>query len=165
MKKTTKSVNYFTVDFFNKKIIGTKASFNKASKGSGSAYDELVEKINNHPEFELVIKEQNKHTTRAKRTYFGLDFDFIEAYIETRNNFSALNEDYKAVKKMAKDSGISVYPTVKKWFLGEFDPDDLGFDMEQAKKEISDYRISKAILSTSIVNEDEDQANDLAKAG
>ena len=32
----------FIIDFINKKIIGTKASFDKASKGSGAIYEELA---------------------------------------------------------------------------------------------------------------------------
>ena len=153
---TTKNV--FTVDFFNKTISGTKTSFNKASKGNGPAYEELTALIARHPGFELVVKEPKKQSTKAKRTYNGMDFDFMEAYIETRLNAEQVMKEYKAVKQMAKDSGISIYPLTKKWFLGEFDPDNQGFDMDAAKKEIADYRIAKAVLTTTA-------ANDLALAG
>ena len=95
----------------------------------------------------MVVKEQKKHTTKAKKTYNGMDFDFMEAYISTRKNAKQLMEEYEAVKKEAEDSKISVYPFTKKWFLGEFDPDKQGFDMEKAKKEISDYRIATAVIS------------------
>ena len=100
--------NFFVVDFFNSKIIGTKASFNKASKGNGPAYEELTSLISRHIEFKLVVKESTKHTTKAKRTYNGMDFEFMEAYIQTRPNAEQLMNEYKAVKKTAKDSGISV---------------------------------------------------------
>ena len=46
----------FIIDFINKKIIGTKASFDKASKGSGAIYEELATKVAKHPAFELVIQ-------------------------------------------------------------------------------------------------------------
>ena len=52
----------FIIDFINKKIIGTKASFDKASKGSGAIYEELATKVAKHPAFELVIKEQKKRS-------------------------------------------------------------------------------------------------------
>ena len=126
MKKNNTNTVRFTVDFIEKKIIGTKASFNKASTGFGPIYEELAEKIAKHPDFKLEVKEQKKHTTKAKRTYNGMDFPFMEAYIETRSNAKQLMEDYKAVKKMAETVGISVYPFTKKWFLGEFDPNGEG---------------------------------------
>ena len=152
--------NFFSVDFFARTISGTKASFNKASKGNGPAYEELASLTAKHPEFKLAIKEPKKHTTKAKRTYNGMDFPFMEAYIETRSNAKQLMEDYKAVKKMAETVGISVYPFTKKWFLGEFDPNGEGFDMDAAKKAISDYRMEKAILGENEATAtDEEQAS------
>ena len=156
---TKANKNFFSVDFFNSKITGTKASFNKASKGNGPAYEELTALIARHPDFTLVVKEPKKHTTKAKRTYNGMDFDFMEAYIQTRVNAEQIMAEYEAVKKMAEDSGISVYPFTKKWFLGEFDSNGEGFDMEQAKKEIADYRIAKAVLTATPA------ANELALVG
>ena len=155
----------FTVDFINQKIIGTKASFDKASKGFGPIYEELAEKVAKHPDFALIVKEQKKHTTKAKKTYYGMDFDFMEAYISTRKNAKQLMEEYEAVKKKAEDSKISVYPLTKKWFLGEFDPDKQGFDMEKAKKEISDYLIGEAVISAAPAPDvdDEDQSNEQSK--
>ena len=151
--------NFFVVDFFNSKIIGTKASFNKASKGNGPAYEELTALIARHPDFKLVVKEPKKHTTKAKRTYNGMDFPFMEAYIQTRVNAEQIMAEYEAVKQMAEDANISVYPFTKKWFLGEFDSNGEGFDMEQAKKEIADYRIAKAVLTATPA------ANELALVG
>ena len=138
--------NFFTVNFFARTITGNKASFNKASKGYGPAYEELAALIAKHPEFTLEIKEPKKHTTKAKRTYDGMDFDFMAAYIETRKNAETLMAEYLNVKKFAKENKMSVYPFTKKWFLGEFDPDGLGFDMEKAQKEISNYRMAMAVL-------------------
>ena len=156
---TKANKNFFSVNFFDGTITGNKASFNKASKGYGPAYEELTALIARHPDFKLVVKEPKKHTTKAKRTYNGMDFDFMEAYIQTRVNAEQIMAEYEAVKKMAEDSGISVYPFTKKWFLGEFDSNGEGFDMEQAKKEIADYRIAKAVLTATPA------ANELALVG
>ena len=150
MTKTNKT--YFTVNFFDSKISGTKASFNKASKGNGPAYEELAGLIAKHPEFELVIKEPKQRINRAKRDYNGMDYDFIVSYIEIQPKATTLMAEYESVKKFAKENKMSVYPFVKKWFLGEFDPDKNGFDMAKAKKAISDYRMAKAILNSEIVN-------------
>ncbi len=166
MNKNSTNTVRFTIDFINKKIVGTKASFDKASKGFGPAYKELSEKISKHPDFTLEVKEPKKHTTKAKRTYNGMDFDFMEAYIQTRVNAEQIMAEYKSVRAKAKEWGMSIYPFTKKWFLGEFDPDCEGFDMEKAKEEISNYRIGKAVLSTDTTAEEiENSANDLALAG
>lgn len=41
---SSKSAVRFTIDFFNKTITGTKASFDKAGKGFGAEYEELTAK-------------------------------------------------------------------------------------------------------------------------
>ena len=163
MTKTnsTNSVR-FTVDFIKKTITGTKASFNKASTGFGPIYEELADKVAKHPDFALVVKEQKQRINRAKRDYNGMDYDFIKEYIEIQPKATTLMAEYESVKKFAKENKMSVYPFVKKWFLGEFDPDKNGFDMAKAKKAISDYRMAKAILNSEIVNKmvaDEEQSN------
>ena len=61
MTKNTTYTERFTIDFISKKIIGTQASFNKASKGTGEIYEELASKIARHPNFEVAVKEQKKH--------------------------------------------------------------------------------------------------------
>ena len=86
MKKNTVSAVRFTINFIENQIIGTKASFDKASKGFGPIYEELAEKVAKHPDFTLIVKEQKKHTTKAKKTYNGMDFAFMKAYISTRKN-------------------------------------------------------------------------------
>ena len=145
---TNKNMNVrFTIDFINKSIIGTKSSFNKAGKGFGAEYEELAAKMAAHPDFKLVEKEQKHKSAKAKRTYDGLDFDFMEAYIEIQPASEKLKNEYESVKQMAANCGTSKYPLTKKWFLGKFGTEDQPFDMEQARKEIADYRIQQAELA------------------
>ena len=159
MNTTTSSVR-FTLDFFKKTITGTKASFNKANKGFGPEYDELTAKMAAHPDFTLVVKEQKTKTTKSKRTYEGMDYKFMEAYIATFED-ETMVKAYEAVKKMAEDCGTKAYPLVKKWFLSKFSDMEGGFDMEAAKKDIADYRIAKAqasiqeVVSAAAADEDE----------
>ena len=141
----------FTIDFFGKSIIGTKASFNKAGKGSGHEYEELTAKIAAHPDFKLVVKEQKHKTAKAKRTYEGLDFDFMENYIEIQENAKDIMDEYTAVKAMAKACGTKTYPLTKKWFLAKFD----GFDMSEAAAAISQYLIDKAVSGISRSNDNQ----------
>ena len=145
---TNKNMNvHFTINFFDKQIIGTKSSFNKAGKGFGDEYEELAAKMAAHPDFKLVVKEQKHKSTKAKRTYDGLDFDFMEAYIEMQTDAQKLKNEYESVKQMAANCGTSKYPLTKKWFLGKFGTEDQPFDMEQARKDITDYRIQQAELA------------------
>ena len=157
---SSKSAVRFTIDFFKKTITGTKASFDKASKGFGTEYEELTAKMAAHPDFTLVIKEQKHKATKAKRTYVGMDYKFMEDYIATFED-ETMVKAYEAVKKMAEDCGTKAYPLVKKWFLSKFSDMEGGFDMEAAKKDIADYRIAKAqasiqeVVSAAAADEDE----------
>ena len=150
MAKTNEKITVrFTIDFFDQKIIGTKASFNKAAKGFDSEYEELAAKMAAHPNFELVVKEQKHKSIKAKRTYEGLDFPFMEAYILTQSDSNALMAEYKSVKAMAKSCGSNVYALTKKWFLETFATEDEPFDMAEAREAINAYRIQKAVEKAS----------------
>lgn len=145
MAKTNEKITVrFTIDFFGQKIIGTKASFNKAAKGYGPEYEELAAKMAAHPDFTLEVKEQKHKATRAKKTYDGLDFPFMRAYILTRPNSDILMKEYEEVKKVAKSSGTKTYPLTKKWFLGKFGTEEKPFDMDAAREAINAYRIQLA---------------------
>lgn len=141
---TKKNAARFVINFVGKSIIGTKASFDKAGKGEGAIYEELAAKIAAHPTFKLEIKEQKKRSTKTKQTYDGLNFDLMERFIAIQSNADSLMQAYKGAKKMAKDTGGSVYPFTKKWFLGQFE----NFDVAKAKDAISDYNISLVAQNT-----------------
>lgn len=140
----SKSTSHFTLNFFEKTITGTKASFNKANKGSGIEYEELTAKIAAHPDFVLVMKEQKVKSTRTKRTYSGLDFSFMEKYLSTLENADSMLAEYKAVKGKAKEIGAAVFPMAKKWFLKKFGDAQHGFDMEAAKEAIYNFNVTQA---------------------
>ena len=156
---TSKTTAHFIINFFDKTISGTKTCFSKASKGISPFYEELTMKMNAHPTFELAVKEPKRKSNKAKRTYFGMDFAFIEDYISIQGiKATQIMSEYKAVKAFAEAQKMSVYPFVKKWFLGEFDPDGEGFDMEKAQKEISDAKMAEAVMSAAPAAADEDAA-------
>ncbi len=141
---SSKSAVRFTIDFIKKQIIGTKASFNKAGKGFGPEYEELAAKVATHPDYELVVKEQKHKSTKTKRTYDGMDFQFIEDFISTLSNAKERMAEYEAVKKYAKECKTKVYPLTKNWFLREFGTQEDGFDMDAAKERITRFRIAQA---------------------
>lgn len=163
MKKTnTTKRNYFTVDFLNKKIAGTKASFNKASTGKGEAYDELMTLIARHPDFTLEVKEPaKKKATAVKRTYEGLNFELMEKYIAIQENAELLKKKYAAVKKSAEMKNAAVYPIVKRWFLKQFGSEEKPFDVKEAIKQINDAEYA-AIEAEAMGAIEEDAADDAA---
>lgn len=136
---------YFTIDFLKKTIAGTKTSLKKAGKGSGAEYEELITKLSAHPDFKLVVVEPKQKSNKAKTTYKGLDYTFMEAYIATLKNSEAVLADYNAVKKMAETCGTKAYPLTKKWFLNKFSTEENPFDMDKARDTISNHRIKTAI--------------------
>ena len=138
MAKTTASAtNYFTIDFINKTICGSPASFKKASTGVGAIYEELISKINAHPKFELTQIEAKKNP--VKKTYKGLTYEFMKAYIAIQDNSEALLEKMTTVEKSADKVKDSTYPIVKKWFLDEF-----GTPMENSPKKFFDMKKAQA---------------------
>ena len=138
---------HFTINFFDKTISGTKTSFSKAGKGVSPYYQELTEKMNAHPDYKLIVKEPKKKSNKAKRTYEGMDFAFMEAYIALQKNKDVLLNEYKSVREYAKKANLGIYPTTKKWFLNEFDPDGKGFNMKKAQEEIKQAGLDDAILN------------------
>ena len=133
----------FTINFINKEITGSKASFKKASKGFGAEYEELAEKIARHPDFTLVEIEPKKRSNKKKETYEGLNENFMKNYIITLADSKKYLAELEAVKKKAKDMGKSVYPLMKKWFLDTFSVEGK-FDMDKAREEINAYVIAVA---------------------
>lgn len=154
MTNKTTSKTHFTYDFFKKTISGTKASFNKANKGVGAEYEELTRMMAAQPTFTLVIKEQKKKATKAKRTYDGLDYKFMEDYIATFED-DILSNTYESVKKLAKDQGLAVYPMTKKWFLARFSSEEEGFDMNAGREKITSYLITQAEKQATNLNEEQ----------
>ena len=136
--ESKKNAARFVINFVDKTITGTKASFDKAGKGEGEIYTELATKMAAHPKFKLVVKEQKKRSTKAKQTYDGLNFDLMEKFIAIQSNADSLMRAYKGAKKMAKEIGSSVYPFTKKWFLGQFKD----FNVAEARKAISDHNVA-----------------------
>ena len=153
-----KNAARFVINFVDKTITGTKASFDKAGKGEGAIYEELAAKVAAHPDFELVVKEQKKRSSKAKETYDGLNFDLMKKFIAIQPNSASLMNGYEGAKKMAKEIGSSVYPFTKKWFLGQFKD----FNVAEARKAISDHNVSLVAAYTAATPSVENDAADAA---
>ena len=124
----------FTFDFAAKKIVGTKARFDKASKGYGPIYEELAAKMAMHPTFSVEIK-QPKKPAKEKQTYKGMNIAFMLDFLTAIDDYvtlKALNEVVDYAEKM----GMSKYPLAKRVFFDTYD----SFDYDDAKRTVDDYR-------------------------
>ena len=138
----TSTTARFTLNFVGNTIVGTKASFDKAGKGSGAIYNELVALMVKHPTFGFEVKKQEKRSAKPKQTYPGMDCDFMRDYLAAKEMTDALNT-FNQVEAFAENSKKSKYPLLKKFFLKQFPKDEndkVIWDYTDAKKIVSEYR-------------------------
>ena len=131
---TNSSSVRFTLNFVKKTIVGTKSSFDKASKGFGPVYDELVALMAKHPDFECDVKEP-KQPAKPKQSYKGMDIAFMLDFL-TANDDSTTLKTLNDVVAFAKSAGKSIYPLAKRVFFETYD----SFDFVDAKRIVDDYR-------------------------
>ena len=136
--KNTATVR-FTFDFAGKKIVGTKASFDKASKGYGPVYEELAEKMAKHPDYSVEIKAPKK-PAKPKRTYAGMDIAFIRDFLTAIDDSVTLNT-LNDVIEYAEKMGKSKYPLAKRVLFDAYD----SFDYADARRLVNDYRYELTI--------------------
>ena len=74
----------------------------------------------------LTVEKKEIKKAEGKKTYKGLNDDFIKQYISIQDNAADLTVRYEDAAKKGK------FPMIRKWFLDTFK----NFDMETAKKEI-----------------------------
>lgn len=138
MSNTTSSVR-FTLNFANKAIVGTKASFAKAGKGTGDVYEELVALMAKHPDFGFEVKAPKK-PAKPKQSYKGMDIPFMLDYLAAVKD-TQTRDRLEAVLEFAEKNGKSKYPLVKRSFFEVYE----GFDYAVAKKVVSKYRHKVAV--------------------
>ena len=154
MKKNADVMNArFTLKFIEKKIVGTKASFDKASKGFGPIYEELAAKMAAHPDYEIEIVAPKSN--KERQVYPGMDISFMRDYIAAKED-TVFSEKFEKVLIFAGNSKKSKYPIAKKFFLKQYGPaDDKTKDADtlykkriaffnEAKLLVEDYRVNKA---------------------
>ena len=125
----TPSINFFTFDHFNKKIVGTEQNFKKAGIPDSIQYIALMESIRRHPNYELsAVAPKVK-----KQTYAGLTTDLMREYVEIKGTPEQKEELEALIEKN------EAYPTIKSWFLDYF---KCGFTVEKAKNIVAYHKLS-----------------------
>lgn len=99
-----------SINAIDETITVSKAFYNKASKYGTTEYRNLRKAIQENPTYDIVFK------TIEKKTYGGLTFETMEAYIQTQAKSVERLAEFDAVKKIAEAKG-GKYPLTKKWFL------------------------------------------------
>ena len=102
-----------TVNHNDQTITVSKSFYNRASKFGTAEYKTLNNALKQNRGYEIVFK------TSDKKSYHGLTFKRMEAYILTQPNSEATLIEYSKAKKVAEAKG-SKYPLTKKWFLETF---------------------------------------------
>ena len=123
---------FFTVDFINNEIRGSKRAFDRAGRGFEAELKELTTLMSKHEGFKLVEAEANK----KKTTYEGLNRSFIREYIALNDPdrmpvFEAINKDNK-------------FPTVRKWFLDTYKHEGKTFNVKKEMKRNCFHSFRKA---------------------
>lgn len=123
--------NLFAIDFASKTIVASKTTLKKASVPNSPEYKELMKLMKQNPTF--TIAEKKIDQKEGKKTYAGLNKDFIMQYLSIQTNAEELKKQYEKAAEMGK------FPLVRKWFLNTFE----NFDMATAKKKIEDALLAK----------------------
>lgn len=146
MTNTNTASVRFTFNFVAKTIVGTKASFDKASKGVGPIYEELAHKMAQHPDFTIEVKKPAKD----KRTYAGMDVDFIKDFFAAIGLVEELDNLNKALA-FAEKNKMSKYPLAKR-MLFDAVPE---FNYVSAKGEVAEYRHQRMLEHAGVIKVNE----------
>jgi hypothetical protein len=132
----------FVFDYVNRTIVGSKTSIKKAGIPGSKEQAALLKLMRKEPGFAVVEKEIESNEN--KRTYDGLTFAFMAAYISIQPDAKQLTAEYESVKQIAENTSRSKYPFTKKWFLDKFSTKERPFNMDAARECIRNYDMSKA---------------------
>lgn len=111
------SKKYFTPNYIDKTIEGTKAAFKKAGVMNSPAFNELREWMELFPTF--TVTEVSPKENKNKKTYNGLSIEKMKEYIGTQSNSELMLKKFEAVQRVAKAKN-ALYPLTKKWFLNAY---------------------------------------------
>ncbi len=96
----------------------SKKFANAASRYGTEEYKMLQGARADYPNYKVVVA---KSATRTKDSFKGLDYDFMESYIQKHDEDGSLMEAFKRMRGMDCEVASSLYyGEIKKWFLTQF---------------------------------------------
>lgn len=129
----------FHYDLMNAMIVGSKSAFEKANRGYGEVYEELMRMKKEHPDFGYQVSER-KSSGKSKNTYKGLTRKLVIEYISIQPDKEILTKEFEKAESLAAGK----WPGVKKWFLAKY-PE---FNVEAAKEAIIQAAAAKTAAPT-----------------
>ncbi len=115
-----------TMPEFNHKnhtIEMTKKFYKASCKFGTEEYEIVFKMLEKFPTYKPVIKTTAKKTGTSKKSCFkGLDYEFMESYIEKHDNDKKeIRAEYDSKREIAKGNrSVNGYAVIKKWFLEKY---------------------------------------------
>ena len=114
--------NTLKIDFSNKTIIMDRTFAVKAKDTRSDEYLHLQTVRKDYPDYRVTTRQIKRNPD--KKTYSGLNYDYMENYILTHGNDAEVQEalsEYREKRLIAKCQGKGKgYPVIKKWFLERY---------------------------------------------
>lgn len=158
-KTATSSKNLFTFNHIDKTIVGTEHHFNQAGIPDSTAYKALMAAMAMQPTYSLAPIASTKKVEK-KQTYAGLTLGLMADYIRIAGTEQVKAEFTHMVE------GKTAYPTIKSWFLEEFQH----FNVNQAKTMIAKHELTarktavRTAVKVKMVKAEEPKASTIALA-
>ena len=102
----------------NKALEITKKFAAAASRFGSEEYMELKAARSEFPTFKVLIKTTSR---KAKDSFKGLTYEFMENYIKSRSNSEDIIQEYNQMREIGKSvASVKAYSQIKKWFLEKY---------------------------------------------
>ena len=105
------------INFAAKTITLSKKFADAASKVGTEEYRQLQNVREDYPSFEIAVKQIKKNSN--KESYQGLNYAFIEMYIQTKPDAEAQMAKYKEMRLISECHSVR-FPAIKQWFLTSY---------------------------------------------
>ena len=142
--------NYLKVDHYNRKLVMDRA-FSKYSAIAGSEEYILLQNCRkDYPNYTVITRRIK--TNENKKTYKGLNYDYMEFYIRTHEPFDTRDQVLEELKEMQIIASCHSrgyrYPVIKKWFLKKY-PEIAAFGLPEYEELVAQRFIQKQELAAS----------------
>lgn len=146
-----------TMPEFNHKnhtIEMTKKFYKASCKFGTDEYEIVFKMLEKFPAYKPVIKttSNSKKTGTSKKACFkGLDYEFMESYIEKHDNDKKeIRAEYDSKREIAKGNrSVNGYAVIKKWFLEKY-PEFEEFGKKKTDNSKEETSKSEATETTTI---------------
>ena len=105
------------INFADESIVLSKKFADAASKVGTPEYSKLKKVREDYPDYSVTVKQIKKNSN--KESYQGLNYAFIEMYIQTKPNAEAQMAKYREMRLISECHSVR-FPAIKQWFLASY---------------------------------------------